>query len=209
MEPTAYLTLLAAWSLAVAAPGPDVLAVLRTGAAHGRRGALAVGLGVVSGIACWIVLALTGLSVVIAAHAGVYTVVRVAGACFLMWLGVRTLWSTRRAAPTGDGEGQAPVVEGVGRCYRLGLMTNLANPKALIFFGALFSTLLPSSAGAADRAEVGASMLVIALVWFAVVAGLAGSATVVAGYRRARRAIDRAVGGLFVGIGALLLHPAS
>ena len=102
------LPLLAAWLVAVIAPGPDFLAVLRTAEAHGRRPGVIVGLGVTTAIGCWATLALTGLSILLARFAHLYLVLRAVGAVFLIAYGLQILcsaWRSRRAAsttPTGD-----------------------------------------------------------------------------------------------------------
>lgn len=206
MSAAGWLALLVTWAIAVASPGPDFVAVLRSGAAYGRRDALLVGAGVVSGIACWILLAITGIGAVLAAHAGLYVVLRVVGAVVLVGYGLVILWHSRQAA----GATAAPQ-EHVRRArsglaaYRLGLATNLANPKALVFFGALLASLLPPSPDAALRLEVMVAMLSLAAAWFALTALATSSAVVVRAYDRARTASDRVLGTVFVGLGATLL----
>lgn len=217
MSAAAWIALLVTWTIAVASPGPDFVAVLRAGATRGRRDALLVGAGVVTGIACWIVLALTGLGLLLVAHPGLYTALRVAGAVFLVGYGLRILWATRpgatqahSAGPDGGtdedpapGDG-TPTRSGLA-AWRLGLVTNAANPKAVVFFGALFAGLLPAGATPATRVAVLVVMLLVAAGWFAGVARLAGSGAIVRGYRRAARGVDRVLGGVFVALGGALL----
>lgn len=211
------LPLFAAWAVAVISPGPDFLAVLRTAAAHGRHQGVVAGLGVTTAIGCWATLALTGLSILLARYAHLYLVLRTVGAVFLILYGLQILWSTWRsrgaepvetASPTaapGLRRSGAARTASSWRSYRLGLATNLSNPKAVLFFGALFASVMP--AGLAPLAKVGvvAAMLVMAAAWFSLVAVLAGSPAVMRGYRRAQRAIDAVAGGLFVLVGGALL----
>jgi threonine/homoserine/homoserine lactone efflux protein len=195
------LPLLLAWLVAVVSPGPDFLAVLRTSAAHGRSAGLRVGFGVVSGIACWATLAMCGLSALLARYEHLYLVVRSVGAVLLIAYGLHILWSARRAD-----QGAIPERHpSVGNYWRLGLFTNVANPKALVFFGALFATLMPRGEGVGVRVAVLAVMLAMAVGWFAVVSWCAGSEPVVAAYRRLQRTIDRIAGGLFTAIGITLV----
>ena len=208
MSTAALAALLAAWTLAVVSPGPDFLAVLRTSAAHSRRAGLLVAGGVVTGIACWAVAALVGVGALLEAHRDVYLVLRYAGAAFLVWFGIGTLRAALRrdasAAERPADEARAGGQPGGWHSWRLGLLTNLANPKALVFFGALFASLLPADASGADRALVLAAMLAVAATWFAAVATLAGSRAVTAAYGRARRAVDAVTGTLFVGLGGAI-----
>ena len=195
------LPLLLAWLVAVVSPGPDFLAVLRTSASHGRSAGLRVGLGVVCGIACWATLAMCGLSALLARYEHLYLVVRSVGAVLLIGYGVHVLWSTRKAGH-GVIHEQGP---GAGKYWRLGVFTNLANPKALVFFGALFATLMPRHEGVAVRIGVLGVMLAMAVAWLTVVSWCAGSQPVVATYRRLQRTIDRVAGGLFTVIGITLV----
>lgn len=205
-----FAPLLLAWSVAVVTPGPDFLAVLRTAASRGRSAGLRVGFGVVCGIACWAGLALAGFSALMARYEHLYLVVRTAGAVLLVAYGVHILWATRRPEPSAAaGPGEAPVspedAARSGSHWKLGMFTNLANPKALVFFGALFATLMPHDQGAVARVVLLVIMLAMALVWFAAVSWCAGAAPVVAIYQRVQRGIDRVAGGLFTVIGATLL----
>lgn len=236
MSWVAILPLLGVWVLAVVSPGPDFLIVLRHSAAGSRRSGVRAAAGVVTGIAVWAVAALFGVTVILQRFEWLYTGARVAGALFLVALGVTTLRAARRRTPaedvtpaaaphdpadipgtraTTDSAGDTPAGQpaqglhggrrGVLRDWRAGLLTNLANPKALVFFGALFAGLLPHGAGVPLRVVTLAAMLTIAFAWFAAVAFVAGSPRITRGYRRLRRRLDLLTGGLFVGMGALLI----
>lgn len=197
----AVLPLLLAWLVAVISPGPDFLAVLRTSAAHGRSAGLRVGFGVVCGIASWATLAMCGLSALLTRYEHLYLVVRGVGAVLLIGYGVHVLRAARKATP---GVADAPAAQ-AGKHWRLGLFTNLANPKALVFFGALFATLMPRHEGVPMRVGVLAVMLAMAVAWLAGVSWCAGSRPVVAAYQRLQRTIDRIAGGLFTVIGLTLV----
>ncbi|HYN96298.1 MAG TPA: LysE family transporter [Pilimelia sp.] len=206
MSWTTLVPVLGVWAVAVVSPGPDFLVVLRYAAGRSRRSGLRVAAGVVTGIAAWATAGLLGVTVLVTRFDGVYTALRVAGALFLIGFGLATLRSARRPDPARAVD-PAPVgraAGGVGE-WRTGLLTNLANPKALVFFGALFASVLPRDAGLADKALILAAMVAMALGWFGAVAALASTPVVTAGYRRARRALDAVTGGLFVGFGALLI----
>lgn len=206
------LPLLVAWTVAVIAPGPDFLAVLRASTSGSRRRGLFAAAGVVTGMACWAMAALAGVSALLARYQQLYVIARLAGAAFLIVYGLTTLRGAWRRAPEASEAPVAPaagsVSPGLGwRSWRLGLFTNLANPKALVFFGALFASLLPADAGMAGRVEALVAMLAIGFAWFIVVAVLASVPVAVAGYHRARRIIDSVTGGLFVAVGGALARP--
>ncbi|MBO1767979.1 LysE family translocator [Allobranchiibius sp. GilTou38] len=200
------LPLLVAWFVAVAIPGPDFVAVLRTSAAHGRRAGLSVAVGVVGGMACWATCALVGLSAVIARYEHLYLVIRTVGAVLLFLYGARVLIGAFRGHRPDTGHGvPAPEQGGSHSLWRLGLFTNLANPKAVVFFGALFASLLPHGLSVGGRVGVLGAILAIGLAWYVVVASAASSAPVVAAYRRAGRAIDLVAGTVFAITGIALV----
>ena len=190
---------------------------MRTSATSGRRKGLFVAAGVTTGIALWVVLALTGLAVVFAQYEAAYKVVRYLGAAFLIGYGLRILWSLRRSSNNDDGEtpaanaaaASAPLAtRSVWKAYRIGLVTNVANPKALVFFGALLASIVPHGSPLLAQLEVFATIVGVAFAWFASLAWIASGERVANGYRRAARRIDGAVGGVFTVIGVSLAAKA-
>ena len=133
-------------------PGPDMLLVLRNGVRGGSEAAWATGLGCCAGIAVHAGLAVLGLSAILAASSEAFTAVKLAGAAYLVFLGVQALIGSRRAlaeaAPAeasgaAGGSGAAgrsgAAASGEGSAFRQGLLSNLLNPKIAL----LFLTLLP------------------------------------------------------------------
>ncbi len=200
--------LLGVWILVVMSPGPDFLIVLRHSAGGSRRSGVRAAAGVVTGIGVWAVAGLFGVTVLLQRFEWLYLAARVAGALFLVAFGVATIRAARKQPPpAGDDAAPAVAAHGAGRLreWRAGLLTNLANPKALVFFGALFASLLPHRTDLVMRAVTLGAMLAVAFAWFSAVAFLAGSPWITRGYRRLRKRLDMLTGGLFVGIGALLI----
>ncbi|WP_374928716.1 LysE family translocator [Kytococcus sedentarius] len=218
------LPLAVVWTLGVMSPGPDFVAILRTAMRHGHRAASSTALGVVTGITVWIVLALVGLTALVQAAPVVGVAMRVAGAVFLVGYGALILWSVWRARRANRSLGESGAAEEPradqhdgpepsrasapltsGAAFRLGLATNVANPKALVFFGALFSSLLPPDMSWSTRGGILVMMLVIALVWFLALAWAASRPPLVRLYERAGHLIDAAAGAAFVVLGVVLL----
>ena len=130
-------------------PGPDMILLLQTGARQGKGAALAtaVGLGVARG--CHVALAALGLSALFKTAPWTFDVVRLAGAAYLLWIGFQCLRST--LLPSFEG---SAVEAGKRRWYqaiRRGLLTNLLNPKALLFC----SVLLPQFVDPQDGPVLG------------------------------------------------------
>jgi threonine/homoserine/homoserine lactone efflux protein len=136
-------------------PGPDSLLVLRNTLRHGRRAGWVTASGTMSGLLAWAVAAAFGLSALLQVSDVGYNAVRLAGACYLLWLGASTLWPFRgrpatpatAAGPPGQA-GPAPEKAGWRRAYLNGLLSNLLNPKIGVFFIAFLPGFIPAGAPA-------------------------------------------------------------
>ncbi|AND69760.1 hypothetical protein ATSB10_23060 [Dyella thiooxydans] len=196
------LTIAVVHLLALASPGPDFLFVSQTAAARSRAQAMAGVCGIALGVAVWAALALLGLHLVMARLGWLQKAIATAGAAYLIWLGVQLLRSTwrgsGRAAP-------ARVAPDAWHSLRSGLLTNLSNPKALVYFGSVFSVLVGPAASAGTRWLIGGLVVGETLAWFALVAACFGLPAVRRGYLRMARAIDALAGAVFVLFGLRLL----
>lgn len=206
---TAALAFTAAAALLTIAPGLDSMFVVRTAVASGRRVALVGGLGVCLGTLCWACASAGGIAAILLASDAAYTVLRVAGAAYLTYVGVRTIWRTRPDDGSRPDDEKAertpkPATSAVA-AFRTGLATNLLNPKV----GAFYLTLLPQFVPA--HAPVFAFSVLLAaihaaegIVWFAILAATATSFRRLISRPRIKRAIDRVTGAVFVGFGVRL-----
>ncbi len=154
------LQLLGAYVLAavvlVVVPGPNVVFIAGTAAARGRMAGLAAALGVEMATLTHGLVAALGLTAVIAASPVALTVVRLAGAAYLAWLGVRTLRGRDAAAVERAPRGRASLLDG--------FWVNLLNPKVVLFFLAF----LPQFVDARAPWSAGTQVMVYALVIVAI-----------------------------------------
>lgn len=176
-------------------PGPDMLLVLRNGVRGGPAAAWATGLGCCTGIAVHATLAVLGLSAILAASAEAFTVVKLAGAAYLVFLGVQAI--------AGSGR---PLVDRAeprdGSPYRQGLLTNLLNPKIAL----LFLTLLPQFVAdgeprVATTAVLAAIFLAGAVLWWRAFSLLVGPLGRFLSRPRVVARFERGTGALLVAIG--------
>ncbi|MBA2579584.1 MAG: LysE family transporter [Thermoleophilaceae bacterium] len=185
---------------AMASPGPNVLVVIRTAIAESRRAGLFCAAGVATGGAIWAGGAALGLGLVIANLPIAYDALRVLGGLYLVYLGVRT---ARSVAGWEAPPGVQPRASG-RRAWRRGLLTNLSNPKAAVFFTSVFATLLPADSSLALRIAAVAVIVVDALLWHALLAIVLSSPPAQARYLRARRRIDGVAGVVMIAFGLRL-----
>jgi threonine/homoserine/homoserine lactone efflux protein len=181
---------LAAAIALVLTPGPDMAFTLATAASRGPRAGLGAVAGICTGGLVWTVAAAAGLAALIAASEHALTVVRLAGAAYLIWLGWKTLRSLD-APLEAEGAGSA------GRAFRQGLLTNLLNPKIGLFFLAL----LPQFTNA-ELGPIWLQMLSLGLVFFTIGGFVLVAIVFAAGAARDRLTSSRATRRLLNGIAA-------
>jgi threonine efflux protein len=138
-----YPLILTAALLATASPGPSTLAIAGTAMAQGRVPALALVAGITSGSWLWSIAAALGLSALMLANAWVFEILRYLGAGYLLFLAFK---SARRALAPGKTIFRSVSAQSLGRAYGKGLAMHLTNPKAILFFGALYSVGVPPTA---------------------------------------------------------------
>jgi threonine efflux protein len=202
MSPLSTLVTVAAihWA-AMASPGPNVLLVTQTAMARSRRSALAVAVGVASGAAVLATAAAIGLTVLIEQATWARHALELAGGTYLVFLGVQTWRGAREPPPRPD---IAREDEDSWRYYRRGLLTNLTNPKALVFFGSVLAPTLDQAVSEWVRIAAVALIVVDALLWHCLLAVLFARPVVRGLYARAKRVVDRLVGAALALLGLRL-----
>lgn len=126
-------------------PGLDTALVLRSAATQGRANAFATAVGISTGALIWGAAAAGGATALLTASETAYTALRLAGAAYLLWMGIGILRSLRRAPSAlalGGSRAGAPVAVLVS--YRRGLTTNLLNPKIGVFYMAMLPQFIPA-----------------------------------------------------------------
>jgi threonine/homoserine/homoserine lactone efflux protein len=121
----------------VVVPGPDMALVLRNGVAYGRHAAVATALGISAGLLVWALAAALGIAALLHASGTAFTLLKLAGAAYLVWLGVRALRDAWRGSWDGSSEGGSQRRKAVP--FREGLLSNPFNPKIAV----VYTTLIP------------------------------------------------------------------
>ncbi|WP_455924432.1 LysE family translocator [Pseudomonas putida] len=139
------LLYLAALAMIYLMPGPDMILLLQTGARQGRRRALATALGLAMARACHVTLAAVGLASLFKVLPWTFEVVKFAGAGYLLWLGIRMFKAVSHGA-LPDQPANSPPGQGLA-AMRRGLLTNILNPKALLFCSVLLPQFIQPALG--------------------------------------------------------------
>ncbi len=154
--------------LMVAMPGPTFALLVDQSMRHGRRAGIATVSGNTTGLVFWAIASAFGLTALVRTSELAFVVLKVAGAVYLCWLGLRTLIRSRS---TSVGE-PVEVRSGGGllASYRAGVLTNIANPKAAVLYLALLPQFLPAHGNpAADTALLAAVQMTISVSWYTLV----------------------------------------
>lgn len=193
---TALLGATGVLALLTLVPGPDMAIVTKRAVSRGRGDGLRTVAGIAVGLLIWGALTVAGLAALLAASAEVYLVVKLAGAAYLCWLGVRSL-----LRPGAEPAGRRPEA-GAGGAWRTGLVANVLNPKIAVFY----TGLLPALAPPGLRPAVGMALLVLVhvlltVMWLGTYVYVLSRARRFFARPRVRRALDRTTGVVLIGFG--------
>ncbi|MBB5938492.1 LysE family translocator [Streptomyces zagrosensis] len=180
-------------------PGPDMAVVTKRAVKSGWRDGLRTVGGITAGLLIWGVLAVVGLAAVLAASATAYTVVKLAGAAYLGFLGVQALIHSRRDGPA-DPASAAP--SPAGNAWRTGLVSNVFNPKIAVFYTGLLPTLAPT--GLSPHGGMALLVLLhagLTVGWLGSYVLLLAKAGAFFARPAVRRAMDRVTGLVLIGFG--------
>ena len=197
MPPVAMMgTVAGLWLVAVAIPGPNFFAVARVAVTGSRPQALAAVAAIGLGSTMWGLAGFFGVHALFALAPELYAGLKLAGAAYLAFVGVRLLRGSLAPRPEGAARPRA--------AFRLGLLTSMSNPKSALLVASLFTAVMPPGAPVGVGLVTVAEMVAISLGWYGLVACLISAPPVARLFRRATGWIDRVAGAIFVGFGVRL-----
>ena len=195
------LTTAGIYLMVLLSPGPNFLVITQSAISESRRHAIYTAMGVASGSAVLALLAATGMGLLLATFSWVHQATRILGGAYLLYIGFK-IW---RHASQPLPQQQQAALRRLGAAYRDGAMTNLINPKALVFFTTIFATLIGPELPLWVRSTIVGEIFVLSLAWHLVLATLFSTGQVQHLYRRAKTAINRTTGGLLSALGLQML----
>ena len=206
MDINVWLAFLAASVAITLSPGSGAVLSMSHGLAYGVRHTGATIMGLQVGVACTLLIAGGGVGALLMASATAFTVVKVLGAAYLVWLGIKQ-WRTPVSEDAAPGvAGPQSTLPSVRERFMLGLLTNMTNPKGIVFMVAALPQFID------PQRPVGLQLLVLTVTFVAVdslvmlgYAFLASRAQRWLASARSRRAQNRVFGAVLMGMGASLL----
>lgn len=185
-------------TVAIMSPGPNFVAVTHRAVSAPRAEALALAVGIACVSALWAAAALFGLGLLFALFPWLFWTARLLGAAYLVWIGIQLLRGAGAPLP----ERPAHASHGtLARACRDGMVTNLSNPKAMAFYGSVFSAFVPANATTATQITMVAMVGTIATLWYGGVAWFLAGERATRFYRRIRPWIEGGCGLFLIGFG--------
>lgn len=194
--------LIVVFTVALASPGPDFVMAVRNSVMGSRKAGIFTAIGFGLGVAIHVAYCLAGLALVISQSVMLFNIIKWIGAAYLFYVGWQALKS-KGYTPPEEGAVAAPAMTPV-QALRSGFITNLFNPKATLFFLALFTQILSPDIAMGAKIVYGLTCIVMTMIWFSIVATVLTTPKIRAAFLRASKWIDRVCGGLFVALGIKL-----
>ncbi|CDN46200.1 LysE family translocator [Neorhizobium galegae] len=192
------------WAVACITPGPNTLLVMRYALTAPRRVPILAAMGTITGTFCWGLAGWLGINVLFQAAPFAYVALKIVGGLYLVWLGLKIFLDAQKSRQSAD-IAAARIDVPLKTAYRMGLVTNLANPKSALFVASLFAATMPVGTPFLYGLAAIAVMVTVSTIYYSFLVALITHRTVAAAYLKAKKKIDLGVGMVFVGFGTKLL----
>jgi threonine/homoserine/homoserine lactone efflux protein len=195
---SAVLSVALVCTMAIMSPGPNFVAVTHRAVTAPRVEALVLALGIACVSALWAAAALFGLGLLFALFPWLFLSVKLLGAAYLVWIGIHLLRGAGAPLP------ERPALHArssLARAFRSGMLTNLSNPKAMVFYGSVFSAFVPAGTTPATQMAMVATVGTIAALWYCGVAWFLASERAGRFYRRVRPWLEGSCGIFLIAFG--------
>lgn len=194
-----------AYIIAVASPGPSNMAIMGVAMGQGRKPALMLAAGVLTGSQCWAFLAASGLSAVLSSYAHALFAIKIAGGLYLLYLAYKSARSALSSNVSQTTENRTTLVPDYAALYRRGLLMHLTNPKAILGWIAIMSIGLQPGAGSNTLLAILVGCAFLGIVIFCGYAMLFSTVPAIRIYQRSRRYIEGMLAMVFGFAGIRLL----
>lgn len=198
-------TLMAVFSVVIVVPGADLALVMRQSITHGRRAAIMTSFGLGASLLFHVGYTILGLGLIVSQSIVAFNIVKWCGAAYLFYLGYRSIKDANQPiAPDAVLASHTAKPISNAKAFAMGFVTNALNPKAVVFFLSLFSSLISLQTPIAVKAGYGLVMAASLVLWFVGVLLFFTIPAIRDGFLRAGRWIMRVTGFVFIGLGLKL-----
>ncbi|ELY3761043.1 LysE family transporter [Cronobacter universalis] len=197
LETTLFVATIAA--LGMLSPGPDFFLVIKNAARYPRSAAMMTAAGVIAGVVTHMTYCVAGIAVVITTTPWLFGALKYVGAAYLVWLGINALLARGTTSLALDGVAQEST--SLKKAFIQGYLCNLLNPKATLFFLAMFTQVLNVNSGLMEKLWYAGIIVTLTLVWWPLLVLLIQSQPVRRGLTKAQKVIDKLLGGMLLALG--------
>ncbi len=197
LETSLFVATIAA--LGMISPGPDFFLVIKNAARYPRPAALMTSLGVICGVMTHMSYCVAGLAVVITKTPWLFDLLKYVGAAYLIWVGIQALFSRTNSKMNLDNLEQQQVK--LGKAFVQGYLCNLLNPKATLFFLAMFTQVLQINSSLGEKLWYASIIVGLSFIWWPLLVILIQSGPVRRGLAKAQKLIDKLLGGVLIALG--------
>lgn len=203
------MTLAVVHFVALMSPGPDFALVVQNAARYGRQTGIYIALGLSLGILTHATFSMTGISYIVQQQPMLFALLQAAGGSYLLYLGGGALiatWKNWGQPVEAIADKGGMMLSNKRLAFSRGLITNLLNPKALVFFVSLMSSLVPVGMSLSGKSMALVILWSLSFMWFALLAWLLTRPVMQRGLHRASRYIDLLCGGVFTVLGSAIVY---
>ncbi|MEQ9925110.1 MULTISPECIES: LysE family transporter [Pectobacterium] len=186
-------------TLGMLSPGPDFFLVIRNAARYPRAAAMITAFGVICGVATHMAYCVAGLAVVITTTPWLFNVLKYAGAAYLIWIGIQALFA--RGGSKMDVSNLTQQSVSLKKAFLQGYLCNLLNPKATLFFLAMFTQVLNIHSGLGEKLWYAMIIWLLSLVWWPLLVVLFQSEPVRRGLAKVQKLVDKLLGTVLIALG--------
>lgn len=194
-----WLILFTLQIFALASPGPDFVIAVRNAVVYSRKVGIFTAFGFAAGVGVHVIYCMVGLAALISQSIMAFNIIKYIGAAYLIYIGVKALMSKGNYGDM-DAEASEKTMSNFA-AFRTGFITNLFNPKATMFFLALFTQVIEPSTPMVVQGIYFVTLVLTTALWFCFVALVLTNPKIKAVFLRFTKWIDRTCGGLMVALG--------
>ena len=198
-----FLTIAILHFFAVSSPGPDFIIVTRQSIRSGRTAAIFTSLGIASGILVHSFAAITGLTYIISSNPLVFLYLKIMASIYLGYLGFISIFNSSSITQYTSNQSTSDL--NFLYSYRIGFITNVLNPKAILFFITVFSIVVDSSTSVLSLGIYGDYMSIATFIWFIFVSYIFTNTTLINKYRNSLPIFEKILGCILLLIASQIL----
>lgn len=199
-----FLTIAGIHLLAVMSPGPDFAMIVKQSIVHSRRTALWTSVGLGLGIAVHVFYSLVGIGLVISQSIILFNIIKWAGALYLIYIGIMSLHSKPKMIEQTNEIKDNKNVSTI-QAIKVGFLTNALNPKATLFFLALFTQAISPNTPTIIKLGYGIEMILATMAWFAFVSIVLTNPAIKVRFLKISHIIERFTGAVLIFLGLKII----